>query len=205
MNYKKIVKSGYDELNTNYQDSYANNPNTLKALSKLRSVLEKNSKIIDLGCGTGIPAGKYLVDNGYDVTGVDISTEMVKLSKKNVPKMHCVCGDFSKLSFKDHSFDAGIALFSLLHVAKKDMITVLKEFHRVIKKGGYLLFCVVNSGNFEGYSKFLGKKMFFACFEEKELDKYLADAKFSIVLKYFDTFKIGEEIEKQMFYLVKVI
>lgn len=204
MDYKKIVKLGYDELNVNYQDSYTNNPNILKALYKLGNFLEKNAKIIDFGCGTGIPAGKYLVDNGYDVTGIDISPEMVKLSKKNVPKMHCVCGDFAKTSFKDNSFDAGIALFSLLHVAKKDMVLVLKEFHRVIKKGGYLLFCV-NNGNFEGYSELLGKKMFFACFEEKELDKYLADAKFSVVLKYFDTFKIGEEIEKQMFYLVKAI
>jgi len=204
MKYKDVIKSNYDKLNKEYQDNYSENVNTYKALDIFQKFVEKHSKIIDLGCGTGIPAGKYLVTKGYEVTGVDISLEMIKLSKKNVPKMQCICCDFSKIFVSDDSFDAGVALFSLLHVAKKDIIVVLNEFHRIIKKDGKLLLCV-NKGDFEGYSKLLGKKMFFACFEEKELDEYLKKSGFAIVVKYFDTFEVHGEIEEQMFYLVRCL
>lgn len=204
MDYKEIIKKGYDELNKTYQDNYSENSNVYKALDLFQKYIAPNSKIVDFGCGTGIPAGRYLIAKGYEVTGVDISPEMIKLSKINVPAMHSICSDFSKLPMVDNSFDAGIALFSLLHVAKKDMLAVLKEFHRVIKQGGYLIFCV-NKGDFEGYSALLGKKMFFACFQENELKEYLRIAKFSIILKYVDTFEINGEVENQMFYLVKLI
>jgi ubiquinone/menaquinone biosynthesis C-methylase UbiE len=202
MEYKEIIKKSYDELNIAYQDNYSENKNTYAALNIFNNFVKEHSKIVDLGCGTGIPAGKYLSEKGHTVTGVDISSEMTKLFEKNVPKMKSICCDFSSIPVPDSSFDAGVALFSLLHVAKKDMDFVLKEFHRIIRKEGILLLCV-NKGDFEGYSELLGKKMFFTCFEESELDTYLKNSGFTIVIKYFDNFVIQEEIEEQMFYMVK--
>lgn len=204
MGYKEIVKKGYNSLKEEYQNKYAKNKNTIRALNMFFQFCKTPGKIIDLGIGTGIPVAKYLNEKGFQVTGVDISEEMLKLAEKNVPSLKTVCEDFSKLSAKDEEFDAGIALFSLLHITKKDMGGVLIEINRVLKKQGYFLFCV-NKGNFEGYSKLLGQKMFFACFEEKEIDEYLKNSGFEIVFKYFDKFPIGEEVEYQMYYLVRKI
>lgn len=40
--------------------------------------------VVDLGCGSGLTA-RRLTDAGYDVTGVDISSEMVELARSNAP------------------------------------------------------------------------------------------------------------------------
>lgn len=40
--------------------------------------------VVDLGCGSGLTA-RRLTDAGYDVIGVDISTEMVELARSNAP------------------------------------------------------------------------------------------------------------------------
>ena len=41
--------------------------------------------VVDLGCGSGIWA-RALVDEGFDVLGVDISTDMLEIARERVPE-----------------------------------------------------------------------------------------------------------------------
>jgi len=47
--------------------------------------LPEKGRVLDLGCGTGLPYTRHLVENGFDVLGVDLSEEMVKVASRNVP------------------------------------------------------------------------------------------------------------------------
>ena len=42
--------------------------------------------ILDIGCGSAEPIGRYFVESGCDVTGVDSSPELISLSKEHFPR-----------------------------------------------------------------------------------------------------------------------
>lgn len=63
-------------------------------------------KVLDLACGTGMHM-KYLIEYGYDVTGVDLSGEMLEVASTNAPKAKLVMDDVRRLSLPS-SYDAAI-------------------------------------------------------------------------------------------------
>ena len=60
--------------------------------------LHEKGKILDLGCGTGLPYARHLVEKGFDVLGVDFSEEMVKIASKNVPEASFVQISMNKIN-----------------------------------------------------------------------------------------------------------
>lgn len=122
----------YESKEALYFDTICSNiPRVLKFLKK-RSA---GKSLLDVGCGPGNLL-KFAVKDFDVVWGMDISSEMLRLSKrytKNVKK-----GDVSKLPFKEASFDV-LTYYSVLHnlhpVATKK---TLSEAFRVLNKGGVL-------------------------------------------------------------------
>lgn len=95
------------------------------------------STVIDIGCGSGYGSYK-LSENGYQVTGIDISTEMidiakVKLENQSIP-LHV--GEVDSLPFEDESFQSAL----LINVIEwtKNPAKSLTEIKRVLTKNGYL-------------------------------------------------------------------
>src|SRR5882672_10467393 len=59
------------------------------------------SVVLDLGCGTGIPVSKILIDEGMKVYGIDASPTMAKVFHKNFPDMPIACEAVEESSFFD--------------------------------------------------------------------------------------------------------
>lgn len=91
-------------------------------------------KCLELCCGTGIVGGA-LKKNLWDMTGVDLTQEMVDEANKIFPS---VKGNTNSLPFESHTFDAAVLrqAFMLL-----DEPQTLKEIRRVLKPGGTFLLC----------------------------------------------------------------
>jgi RimJ/RimL family protein N-acetyltransferase/protein-L-isoaspartate O-methyltransferase len=62
------------------------------------------ARVADLGCGTGTLAG-LLTEQGYDVTGVDFSPEMVRRARDKVPGAEFVRADASAPPLDPASYD----------------------------------------------------------------------------------------------------
>jgi ubiquinone/menaquinone biosynthesis C-methylase UbiE len=88
---------------------------------------------LDIGCGPGKDA-KHFTEQGYDVTGLDLSEGLLKIAKEYCPEATFVQGDIRKLPFPDKSFDGVFACASILHMEKSQLPIVLKETKRVLKK-----------------------------------------------------------------------
>jgi cyclopropane fatty-acyl-phospholipid synthase-like methyltransferase len=58
--------------------------------AKLLELLPARARVLDLGCGSGIPATRALVDAGHAVVGVDVSREQVERARRNVPEAEIV-------------------------------------------------------------------------------------------------------------------
>ncbi len=59
----------------------------------------KPARILDLGCGTGVPTAKVLAEAGHRVLGVDISEGMLEEARRKHRNVEFVLGDAEKLPF----------------------------------------------------------------------------------------------------------
>ena len=95
--------------------------------------------VLDAGCGSGWYA-EYLAGRGAKVTAVDITAKMVELTRRRLgDRARVFQADIAKpLEFADAGFDLVVAPLVLHYLA--DLEPTLAEFHRVLKKGGLLVF-----------------------------------------------------------------
>lgn len=82
----QTVKAGYNKAAEEYLNKYRGIFNNNKHLDLLIEKLNPRARILDLGCGAGIPIDKYLIDKGFKVIGIDISEKQIELAKNNVPE-----------------------------------------------------------------------------------------------------------------------
>jgi len=101
--------------------------------------IEKNEKILDLGCGWGRVL-KPVLDLQGDAVGLDISHNMLGLSKKHLEKngyqTPLLQGDGTRLPFRDNTFDKVYSLLVLQHLSKENGKAVFEEIQRILKAGG---------------------------------------------------------------------
>jgi ubiquinone/menaquinone biosynthesis C-methylase UbiE len=103
----------------------------------LQNNLEEESKVLDIGCGDGYGSLK-LARAGYDVTGIDISGEMITRAREQVSPDQAtfIQGDVNNLSFADRYFDGVMAINVLEWTA--DPAKALDELIRVVRVDGLL-------------------------------------------------------------------
>lgn len=108
----------------------------------LRHFPQDTQKIMELACGTGILSERFS-QAGYEVTGVDLSPEMLELAKERLPEGDFQQGDMRKLTLLDE-FDAVTCYSdSLCYLA--DMDEVKQTFagvRRSLKEHGIFIFDV---------------------------------------------------------------
>jgi SAM-dependent methyltransferase len=104
----------------------------------------KTLKILEIGCGTGNYLKAFL-DKGYDISGVDISEEMLNVARKK-----CDCelyqGDMRDFKIVDTKFDVIMIMFDVLsYVTDNDGIEkTLKNVREHLNENGKLIFLVWN-------------------------------------------------------------
>jgi ubiquinone/menaquinone biosynthesis C-methylase UbiE len=76
MNYKETVKAGYDKIAKRYLEDRALDSQDVRLLDDLNARLPENAKVLDAGCGSGLPVAKILSER-FDVTGVDFSEAQI--------------------------------------------------------------------------------------------------------------------------------
>ena len=92
----------------------------------LKSVITSGN-LLDLGCGDG--AACRLLADAFQVTGLDLSEEMIRIARAKSPALDFVVGTGEALPFADDTFDVVLAVNSLEWSTHP--LTVLKEISRV--------------------------------------------------------------------------
>lgn len=75
--------------------------------------LERGSRVLEIGPGTG-KATAELVRRGYEVTGIELSSDLAEIARRNVPEAEIEVGDFETWEPRDSGFDAIVA-FAAFH------------------------------------------------------------------------------------------
>lgn len=111
-------------------------------LKKIRSHFS-DALILDVGCGGGF-LSNALAKEGFQVTGVDLSPESLKVAARfdSTGRVKYLVADAFQLPFADGSFEVLTALDFLEHI--EDPARVIQEFSRVLKPGGLFIFHTFN-------------------------------------------------------------
>ena len=141
------MNDSYSEFATVYDELMTEIPyDTYAELLSLAANGISGKKILDIGCGTGLLSVK-LAKMGGDVTGVDLSPDMLQIAKDRATSLNMpitfVNQPMQQLEgFK--SFDAAvIAIDSLNYVTRQEeVVQTLKNVYDALKVGGVLLFDV---------------------------------------------------------------
>ena len=103
--------------------------------------LQKDSLVLDAGCGEGATSLWMARYGSLRVHGVDLLDTSIKKAKRRASRIGLPDGrvrfsvmDYSELYFPDETFDGVFTLETLVHAY--DFRKTLAEFHRVLKKGG---------------------------------------------------------------------
>src|SRR5579864_8186854 len=98
-------------------------------LDQFLALLPTNAAILDIGCGSGEPIDRYLIEQGRRVTGVDSSPEMIEMCKERFPTQDWHVADMRRLSI-GRVFDGIIAWDSFWHLCPDDqrrMFPIFRE------------------------------------------------------------------------------
>ena len=103
-------------------------------------------RVLDAMCGSGQMA-PYLLGQGAEVTGLDISPKEIGLFRKLWPTCEAVCSSILDSGLESESFDA-IAIVGGLHHLHPSVNKAVAELHRILKPGGYFCFAEPHCGSF---------------------------------------------------------
>jgi SAM-dependent methyltransferase len=108
-----------------------------------RSFTNPNEKIIEIGCGTGRIL-EYFLNDGHEITGVDISPEMLQKAAGKLKKwsdngrLNLLLHDFSEKRM-EMLFDKALVTFYTFNYIFNDPVVFLKNIHDSLRKNGLLL------------------------------------------------------------------
>lgn len=134
----ELVRRGYEIA----ADAYArgrDNFENVRFLSELAGRLKKRATVLDLGCGSGRPVDRFLVDRGFKIIGLDISERQIALAKRNVPEATFTVSDMTKLRDKEFHVDAVVSFYAIFHTPRglhADMFRCIRSF---LDAGGWIL------------------------------------------------------------------
>ena len=131
---KRKNVSTYDSVAYDYDKLFSAPSCHIKDL--LRYV-EKESAILDLGCGAGNNA-VYLSNLGYNVTGIDASDNMLAIAKSKKSNAKFIHGDVHRLNFNDNSFNCVILSYILCHLTNNDIADCLARLMHILTHNGVL-------------------------------------------------------------------
>ena len=105
--------------------------------SRLEKFLPPGARVLDLGCGGGRDL-RALCERGFQPIGLDFSPELLSEAQRYV-SAPLVCADMRNLPFGSSSFQGVLAVASLLHLDRAEILDALLGVRRVLEPGGVLI------------------------------------------------------------------
>ena len=148
-------------------------------LDRFLGLLPHGPAILDAGCGSGEPIGRYLARRGCSLTGADAAPEMIDLWAARLPGQAWRVADMRSLSL-GQVFDGIIAWDSFFHLCPDDQRGMFPIFRAHAAPRAALMF---TSGPDRGVAMgcFEGEPLYHASLSGAEYRALLAENGFEVV------------------------
>jgi SAM-dependent methyltransferase len=177
---KSIVARGYDIVAEIYLERFGRSQVRDRWTNELIKHLPEHARVLDLGCGAGVPVALRLTEHGLDVLGIDISIRQIELARINVPAAEFLQADMTGVGFAPASFDAIAAFYSITHVPRAQHAELLRRIANWLKPRGLLVASLGSGDCAEWRGEWLGAEMFFSHYDAHVYQRLVCDAGLTI-------------------------
>lgn len=148
-------------------------------LTKFRANLPDSPSVVDVGCGSGLPIGRYLIKSGCRLTGVDASPELIEIARKQLLEAEWRVDDMRNLKLET-KFDGLVAWHSMFHLTPDDQRAMFPVFQAHAAKDAVLMF---TSGSEAGVAigDFEGEPLYHSSLDAAEYRDLLTQHGFSVL------------------------
>ncbi|MGW7077299.1 class I SAM-dependent methyltransferase [Streptomyces sp. NPDC054866] len=177
----------FDAIGQHYDDAFPHKDGQLAAGRRLAEALPPGSRVLDVGCGTGLPTARQLADAGHFLLGIDLSSGMLGLARKNVPAPNAEFRQLDVAALRAEGpdgvgqFDGIAAFFALLMLPRAEIPYALRLLHGMLRPGGLLALSMVEADLDDAGIPFLGHTIRVSGYLRDELRQVVRDAGFDIV------------------------
>ncbi len=179
---KQVVERGYDQIAEEYLASKEALDQQIEALlCGLTAGLGPGGRVLDLGCGAGVPVTQWLAER-FRVTGVDLSAAQLALAREHLPGAALIRGDMGTIAFAPGSFDAVMSCYAIIHLPREEHPALLASIARWLRPGGRFL-ATWAMGEWEGHEDDWlgwGAPMWWSHYDEATNLRLLREAGFAI-------------------------
>ena len=164
---RDLVRRGYDAISRAYRNDEGRTDAETEDgterykgwVDELAQLIPPPARVLDLGCGAGVPATKLMTDKGFDVLGLDISAVQIERARRLVPTATFQQADMVTWEHEPASFDAVVSFYALIHVPLEDQRDLLPKIRSWLRPAGYLL-AIVGAERWTGIEDYHGAAMF---------------------------------------------
>ncbi|GGO97603.1 class I SAM-dependent DNA methyltransferase [Wenjunlia tyrosinilytica] len=175
----------FDAIGDRYDEAFPHKEGQIAAGEWLLKNLPAGSRLLDLGCGTGLPTALQLAEAGHEVVGVDLSRKMIELSGRNVPDAtfhHADLADLAPAGPLDIGrFDAVAAFFSILMLPRAEIPHALRLCHDLLNPGGLFALGMVEADLDDFSIPFIGNTIRVTGYLREDLHKLVEEAGFEVL------------------------
>jgi SAM-dependent methyltransferase len=130
--------AAFDAIGERYDDAFPHKSAQIIATQWVIDRLSPGARVLDAGCGTGVPTAGMMVESGLDVVGIDVSAEMLRIARFNVPSARFIAMDLKEVDSSLGTFDAAVAFFSLIMLRRADIPATVRRIRDLVRPGGYV-------------------------------------------------------------------
>jgi len=159
---RRIVEAGYDAVAGRYAtlEPPEHEWPRMRWLRDLLGRVRPGERVLDVGCGNGIPATREIA-LAHQAVGIDISAAQIERARENVPDAEFVHSDLTEIEF-EQAFAAIASFYVIEHVPRDEHAEIFERFHRWLTPGGRLLFTIEPDDEPGIVGDWLGTPMFFS-------------------------------------------
>ena len=123
-------------------------------LTRFLALLPASGKprVLDIGCGNGVPIARHLIEQGCEITGVDTSLPLLAGAQAAFPDHRWIAADMRRMPLNE-TFHGLIAWHSLFHLRPEEQRPLFATFARLAAPGALMFTSGTTLGKRSGNSK----------------------------------------------------
>ncbi|EPS3421844.1 class I SAM-dependent methyltransferase [Vibrio fluvialis] len=133
------MKTDYDAIAEDWNRLRTHLPTPDLALFELfRCYIPPQGRVLDLGCGHGIPIAAMMTERGFTLTGVDRSERLLSLARRAMPQQEWIQSELE--SFEPVGHYHGVIIWdSMFHLPRHEHLTLLGKVFEALEPEGVVI------------------------------------------------------------------